>query len=74
MTVQHHIPLRQILDEREVSAKALARAVDTDASTVSRWRSGVRPSQHFRDLLCKELSLTDAEVVALGWDTEPTNV
>jgi transcriptional regulator with XRE-family HTH domain len=66
--------LAGLMDQRGVKAKALANALGTDASTVSRWRGGLRPGKTFQPLIVAELGLTDVEIAALGWDGEPANV
>lgn len=62
--------LAKIMDARGVKLRQLASALDAPESTVSRWRSGVKPSRHYRLELVRELSLTASEIKALGWDEQ----
>lgn len=73
MDLKQQTRFADLLDERDIKAKALATAVSTDASTVSRWRSGVTPSREMRGRIYEHLSLTEAEIVSLGWDTEDSD-
>lgn len=72
MTAGHRTTLKQLMDEREILAKALANAVGTDASTVSRWRNGLTPNAEMRGRISEALTLEESDLIALGWQDKET--
>lgn len=62
-----------ILKSREMTGRALARAVDTPESYVSSLRNGLRPGVAMQRRISEALSLTPQEIEDLGWEGETAN-
>lgn len=74
MRTKQKTTLNEVLADRKMTGKALARAVDTTEGYVSAFRNGKRPGRDLVQRMTDALNLTEAEIVALGWNEEHTNV
>jgi transcriptional regulator with XRE-family HTH domain len=66
--------LTDLLRERELTGRQLARMADTTESSVSQIRRGLVPGKELRKRIYKALKATDEEIAALGWEKETAGV
>jgi len=70
MNLTHASSLDELLDRRQMSGAALARAVGAGEATISKIRNGLRPGEDLKQRIASHLKLSADEVAALGWNRD----
>jgi Helix-turn-helix len=60
-------PFAEVMKQRSLTNRDLARGIGATESYVSLWRNGLRPGPGYRKKLIRRLKLSPAELRVLGW-------
>lgn len=71
---ESHVVLLSLMAIRQMTGKQLAEASGSTEPQISLIRNGARPGKKVATRIAAAMNLTDAEIDALGWDIDRTDI